>query len=80
MSSVPEAPSAATLKSRHLLGIAGLEAGEITLILDTAVAMKEIGRRAIKNARCAEHGRNSSSSETRTRNSLRLREAVSADR
>ncbi len=48
MSSVPEAPSAATLKSRHLLGIAGLEAGEIALILDTAVAMKEIGRRAIK--------------------------------
>ena len=38
----------ATLTSRHLLGIAGLEAGEITLILDTAVAMKEIGRRAIK--------------------------------
>ncbi|MDQ3349551.1 MAG: aspartate carbamoyltransferase catalytic subunit [Acidobacteriota bacterium] len=42
------APAAATLTSRHLLGIAGLEAGEITLILDTAVAMKEIGRRAIK--------------------------------
>ncbi|MDQ3211653.1 MAG: aspartate carbamoyltransferase catalytic subunit [Acidobacteriota bacterium] len=38
----------AALTSRHLLGIAGLEAGEITLILDTAVAMKEIGRRAIK--------------------------------
>jgi aspartate carbamoyltransferase catalytic subunit len=43
-----EAPAAAALKSRHLLGIAGLEAGEITLILDTAVAMKEIGGRAIK--------------------------------
>jgi aspartate carbamoyltransferase catalytic subunit len=43
-----EAPAAATLKSRHLLGIAGLEAGEIALILDTAVAMKEIGKRAIK--------------------------------
>jgi aspartate carbamoyltransferase catalytic subunit len=42
------ATAAATLTSRHLLGIAGLEAGEITLILDTAVAMKEIGRRAIK--------------------------------
>jgi len=39
---------AAALKSRHLLGIAGLEADEITLILDTAVAMKEIGGRAIK--------------------------------
>ena len=43
-----EAPAAATLKSRHLLGVAGLEAGEISLILDTAVAMKEIGGRAIK--------------------------------
>ena len=32
-----EAPAAAALKSRHLLGVAGLEAGEITLILDTAV-------------------------------------------
>jgi aspartate carbamoyltransferase catalytic subunit len=31
-----------------LLGIAGLEADEITLILDTAEAMKEIGHRAIK--------------------------------
>ena len=42
-------PSAAiALRSRHLLGIAGLEADEITLILDTAVAMKEIGARAIK--------------------------------
>ncbi|MEP6919039.1 MAG: aspartate carbamoyltransferase catalytic subunit [Acidobacteriota bacterium] len=44
-----DTPAAATsLKSRHLLGIAGLEADEITLILDTAVAMKEIGGRAIK--------------------------------
>jgi aspartate carbamoyltransferase catalytic subunit len=44
-----EAPvAAAALKSRHLLGIAGLEADEITLILDTAEAMKEIGGRAIK--------------------------------
>ena len=42
-------PAPATrLRSRHLLGIAGLDAGEITLILDTAVAMKEIGGRAIK--------------------------------
>ncbi len=42
-------PSAAiALRSRHLLGIAGLDADEITLILDTAVAMKEIGGRAIK--------------------------------
>jgi aspartate carbamoyltransferase catalytic subunit len=36
------------LKSRNLLGIAGLDAGEITLILDTAEAMKEIGTRSIK--------------------------------
>ena len=36
------------LRSRHLLGIAGLDAGEITLILDTTEAMKEIGGRAIK--------------------------------
>jgi aspartate carbamoyltransferase catalytic subunit len=41
-------PAAAGLKSRHLLGIAGLDADEITLILDTAEAMKEIGGRAIK--------------------------------
>jgi aspartate carbamoyltransferase catalytic subunit len=43
-------PEAATprLKSKDLLGIAGLEAGEITLILDTAEAMKEVGARAIK--------------------------------
>jgi aspartate carbamoyltransferase catalytic subunit len=36
------------LRSKHLLGIAGLDAGEITLILDTAVAMKEVWTRAIK--------------------------------
>jgi aspartate carbamoyltransferase catalytic subunit len=36
------------LKSRHLLGIDGLDASEISLILDTAEAMKEIGTRAIK--------------------------------
>jgi aspartate carbamoyltransferase catalytic subunit len=43
-------PEVATerLRSKHLLGIAGLDAGEITLILDTAVAMKEVGTRAIK--------------------------------
>ena len=38
----------ATLRSRHLLGIDGLDAGEITLILDTAEAMKEIGTRSVK--------------------------------
>ncbi len=46
----PENASAATpaLRSRHLLGIDGLDAGEIALILDTAEAMKEIGTRSIK--------------------------------
>src|SRR5688572_22213103 len=49
MTTSAETPSAAiALRSRHLLGIAGLEADEITLILDTAEAMKEIGGRAIK--------------------------------
>src|SRR6266508_3576482 len=46
--SIDTPAAAVALKSRHLLGIAGLEADEITLILDTAVAMKEIGGRAIK--------------------------------
>jgi aspartate carbamoyltransferase catalytic subunit len=36
------------LRSRHLLGIEGLEADEIALILDTAEAMKEIAARPIK--------------------------------
>src|SRR5690349_16383688 len=49
MTTSAETPTAtATLKSRHLLGIADLDADEITLILDTAEAMKEIGGRAIK--------------------------------
>lgn len=39
---------ATALSQRHLLGIAELTPGEILLILDTAVAMKEVGRRAIK--------------------------------
>jgi aspartate carbamoyltransferase catalytic subunit len=36
------------LRSRHLLGITELDPGEIELILETAVAMKEIGMRPIK--------------------------------
>ncbi len=44
----PNARAAASLRSRHLLGIAELEADEILLILDTAVAMKEIASRPIK--------------------------------
>jgi aspartate carbamoyltransferase catalytic subunit len=49
---LPTAPAsrdvAPRLKSRHLLGIAGMDADDITLILDTAEAMKEVGKRAIK--------------------------------
>ena len=45
----PAAPGEARrLRDRHLLGIAGLEPSEITLILDTAEAMKEVGTRPIK--------------------------------
>jgi aspartate carbamoyltransferase catalytic subunit len=40
--------AAARLRSRHLLGIDGLSGEEIALVLDTAVAMKEIGTRPIK--------------------------------
>jgi len=36
------------LRSRNLLGIEELEPGEIDLILDTALAMKEVGARPIK--------------------------------
>jgi aspartate carbamoyltransferase catalytic subunit len=47
--SAPAAPAGAErLKGKHLLGIAGLDASEITLILDTAEAMKEVGTRPIK--------------------------------
>ena len=41
-------PATTALRSRHLLGIDGMDASEIVLILDTAEAMKEIGARAIK--------------------------------
>jgi aspartate carbamoyltransferase catalytic subunit len=40
--------TATTLRSRHLLGIEHLERDEIDLILDTALAMKEVGTRPIK--------------------------------
>ena len=40
--------SAAGLKSRHLLGIEDLTPEEIALVLETAVAMKEVGTRSIK--------------------------------
>ena len=45
----PPAPAGARrLKGKHLLGIAGLDPAEITLILDTADAMKEVAARPIK--------------------------------
>src|SRR5688572_22411826 len=40
--------AATTLRSRHLLGIEELEPAEIELVLDTALAMKEVGTRPIK--------------------------------
>ena len=40
--------TATALRSRHLLGIEHLERDEIDLILDTALAMKEVGSRPIK--------------------------------
>ena len=40
--------TATSLRSRHLLGIEHLERDEIDLILDTALAMKEVGTRPIK--------------------------------
>ena len=51
--------SATALRSRHLLGIADLDPDEIDLVLDTALAMKEIGTRSIKKVPDAArpHGR-----------------------
>jgi aspartate carbamoyltransferase catalytic subunit len=40
--------SATALHSRHLLGIADLDPAEIELVLETSLAMKEIGTRPIK--------------------------------
>jgi len=40
--------TATALRSRHLLGIEDLEPGEIDLILETTLAMKEVGARPIK--------------------------------
>src|SRR5215203_7367318 len=44
----PAAPPLTALRQKHLLGIADLSAEEIVLVLDTAEAMKEVGRRTIK--------------------------------
>jgi aspartate carbamoyltransferase catalytic subunit len=75
--------TATALRSRHLLGIADLDPGEIQLILDTAVAMKEVGTRAIKKVP-ALRGRTVINlffeSSTRTRMSFELAEKrLSAD-
>jgi aspartate carbamoyltransferase catalytic subunit len=40
--------AATTLHTRHLLGIADLDPSEIELVIETALAMKEIGTRPIK--------------------------------
>jgi aspartate carbamoyltransferase catalytic subunit len=45
---VDETPAVTSLRRKDLLGIADLSGEEIALILDTAVAMKEIGSRPIK--------------------------------
>jgi aspartate carbamoyltransferase catalytic subunit len=71
------------LRSRHLLGIADLDASEIELVLSTAEAMKEIGTRTIKKVP-ALRGRTVVNlffeSSTRTRLSFELAEKrLSAD-
>ena len=43
-----DTPPLTALRSKDLLGIADLTAAEITLVLDTAEAMKEVGTRPIK--------------------------------
>jgi aspartate carbamoyltransferase catalytic subunit len=40
--------AATALRSKNLLGIADLSPGEISLVLDTAEAMKEVGSRTVK--------------------------------
>jgi aspartate carbamoyltransferase catalytic subunit len=45
---VDNTPAVTSLRRKDLLGIADLAADEITLVLDTAEAMKEIGSRPIK--------------------------------
>src|SRR5690349_25036021 len=71
------------LRSRHLLGIEELDAGEIELVLDTALAMKEVAGRAIKKVPTL-RGRTIINlffeSSTRTRMSFELAEKrLSAD-
>ena len=45
---IDQRPAVTSLRSKDLLGISELTPDEITLILDTAEAMKEVGQRAIK--------------------------------
>src|ERR671910_2051886 len=45
---VDDTPAVTSLRRKDLLGIADLAADEISLVLDTAEAMKEIGSRPIK--------------------------------
>jgi len=75
--------TATALKSRHLLGIEELDAGEIELILETALAMKEVAGRAVKKVPTL-RGRTVVNlffeSSTRTRMSFELAEKrLSAD-
>jgi len=75
--------AATSLRSRHLLGIAELDPPEIELILDTAVAMKEVIARPIKKVPTL-RGRTIINlffeSSTRTRMSFELAEKrLSAD-
>jgi aspartate carbamoyltransferase catalytic subunit len=48
VSDVDRQPAVTALRSKDLLGIADLSPAEITLILETAEAMKEVGTRPIK--------------------------------
>jgi aspartate carbamoyltransferase catalytic subunit len=75
--------TAAALRSRHLLGIAGMAPEEIELVLDTALAMKEVATRPIKKVPTL-RGRTIINlffeSSTRTRMSFELAEKrLSAD-
>jgi aspartate carbamoyltransferase catalytic subunit len=77
------APPLTALRHKHLLGIADLSAEEIVLVLDTAEAMKEVGRRTIKKVPTL-RGRTVINlffePSTRTRTSFRnCGEALSAD-
>src|SRR6266508_2220151 len=47
-SDIDRKPAVTSLRSKDLLGIADLSPEEITLVLDTAEAMKEVGTRPIK--------------------------------